>query len=188
MLYRYIKIQNKQKTKFENKNKKEILKMIKKYTFILCMFVYIHFNFLYLQIDDNTISTSDDETSSKRSVRFTEETKEREACEGESQSDSDLRQPIDYVSHTMKRHSSIFHNALRPNSALRQLFPSTIQSSAASGPITQEALKALDENKLGLSDGMLSDSDTDTIKKTIERNVLRRSLIKYEPKYVLNFS
>lgn len=138
---------------------------------------------IFLKVDDTINTTSDDESSSKRSVRFTEETKEREAGEGESQSEIDYLHPVDYVSHTMKRHSSIFHNALRPNSALRQLFPTTVHPSAIPNSITDDALKSLEEaGNLNLSDAMLSDSDTETIKKTIERNVLRRSLIKYEPK------
>lgn len=79
----------------------------------------------------------------------------------------------------MKRHSSIFHNALRPNSALRQLFPTTVHSNSNS--LQDDALKSFEETG-GLCEAILSDSDTETIKKTIERNVLRRSLIKYEPK------
>lgn len=96
----------------------------------------------------------------------------------------------------MKKHTSLFHNALRPNSAVRQLFPT--------GPVlTQEALRAFEESKrLSVTSSTTcpasataqlaatniansqagSDSDTDTIRKTIERNALRRSLIKYEPK------
>uniref|UniRef100_A0A336LMA7 CSON005635 protein n=1 Tax=Culicoides sonorensis TaxID=179676 RepID=A0A336LMA7_CULSO len=132
------------------------------------------------QVDEASNITSDDESSSKRSVRFTEETKEREAAEGESQTENN---PIDYVSHSMKRHSSIFHNALRPNSALRQLFPTTIHSSVISNSLTDDSLKLLDDStNLNTTDNILSDSDTEIIKKTIERNVLRRSLIKYEPK------
>lgn len=94
----------------------------------------------------------------------------------------------------MKKHTSLFHNALRPNSAVRQLFPT--------GPtiLTQESLRAFEDSKRltvtatpqptanvplgGESGGGDNDSDTDTIRKTIERNALRRSLIKYEPKKV----
>lgn len=95
----------------------------------------------------------------------------------------------------MKKHTSLFHNALRPNSAVRQLFP-TAQSTL----LTQESLRAFEESKrlsitptpqpataiptTGGTGGTGSDSDTDTIRKTIERNALRRSLIKYEPKKV----
>lgn len=91
-----------------------------------------------------------------------------------------------------------FHLA---NSAVRQLFPAKSPPSA----LTQETLKAFDESKRGgnnlltasqtiTSGGSASStstsptplthsaSDTDTIKRTIERNALRRSLIKYEPK------
>lgn len=118
-------------------------------------------------------------------MRFSEETKARECGEGESESGSDQRHPIDYVSHSIKRHSSLFHNSLRPNSALRQLFPTAAnQSTPAAAPLTHEALKAFEDSKKGgsVGSGDLTDSDTENIKKTIERNVFRRSLIKYEPK------
>lgn len=90
------------------------------------------------------------------------------------------------------------------NSAVRQLFPAKSPPSA----LTAEALKAFEESKrsgnlltasqtitsAGSSSSTstsptplsqsLSSSDTDTlIKRSIERNALRRSLIKYEPKY-----
>ena len=129
-------------------------------------------------------------------MRFTEDN-ERQLCDGENQSElssseKNSDQPVDYVSQTLKRNSSLFHNALRPNSAVRQLFPAKTQSP----PLTHEALKAFDESKrpsLMLATVAPStvnhntplthsNSDTDTIKRTIERNALRRSLIKYEPK------
>uniref|UniRef100_A0A182TQN2 Uncharacterized protein n=1 Tax=Anopheles melas TaxID=34690 RepID=A0A182TQN2_9DIPT len=220
-----------------------------------------------------TAVTSDEETSSKRSVRFNEESTIREACcDGEVQSglgegEMGTCRAINYMSDTLKRHSSgLFHNALRPNSAVRQLFPSSaIQpllttassgtgpttpsasagtatsacsnaqtlctTSAASGGaamcpaalsaahstvLTQEALKAFDDAKkaaglvhqhsLTSNSGSMSNipnsaaaalalsatagtavpgggpGETDTIRRSIERNALRRSLIKYEPK------
>lgn len=69
---------------------------------------------------------------------------------------------------------------MRPNSALRQLFPSTKPSQTPTD-LTHEALKAFEDSKKG--DPTYVDVDTENIKKTIERNVFRRSLIKYEPKY-----
>ena len=86
------------------------------------------------------------------------------------------------------------------NSAVRQLFPAKTPEAST---LTLEALKAFDESKRGnllsasqtntsattVSSNSTSptpvsqnNSDTDTIKRTIERNALRRSLIKYEPK------
>uniref|UniRef100_A0A182QE94 Uncharacterized protein n=1 Tax=Anopheles farauti TaxID=69004 RepID=A0A182QE94_9DIPT len=226
--------------------------------------------------DDSTAVTSDEETSSKRSVRFNEESTIREACcDGEVQSglgegEMGPCRAINYMSDTLKRHSSgLFHNALRPNSAVRQLFPSSaIQpllttAVSGSGPtapstatptgtvtcapsnvqppaiatsaspagvcptvghatiLTQEALKAFDDAKkpspslptglvhqhsLTSNSGSMSNipnsaaaalalsataggtvvagspGETDTIRRSIERNALRRSLIKYEPK------
>jgi hypothetical protein len=82
------------------------------------------------------------------------------------------------------------------NSAVRQLFPTKTAPLA----LTHEALMAIDgTNLLSASQTITSGgsssststsptplthsaSDTDTIKRTIERNALRRSLIKYEPK------
>uniref|UniRef100_A0A182JME2 Uncharacterized protein n=1 Tax=Anopheles atroparvus TaxID=41427 RepID=A0A182JME2_ANOAO len=225
-----------------------------------------------VQNDDSTAVTSDEETSSKRSVRFNEESTIREACcDGEvqaglSEGEVGTCRAINYMSDTLKRHSSgLFHNALRPNSAVRQLFPSsaiqpllttaisgngptaptatppgttmvtmagqagaqtTTTGAGAAGSahpttvLTQEALKAFDDAKktpglvhqhsLTSNSGSMSNipnsaaaalavsavaatagggagipggpGETDTIRRTIERNALRRSLIKYEPK------
>lgn len=87
-----------------------------------------------------------------------------------------------------KKQSTIFHNALRPNSAVRQLFPTAVlntnPTTQTTTPLTHEALKAFDESKRSHLKTTIvhSDSETDTIRRTIERNALRRSLIKYEPK------
>ncbi|XP_039430828.1 uncharacterized protein LOC120413919 isoform X2 [Culex pipiens pallens] len=204
------------------------------------------------QHEDSTNVTSDEETSSKRSVRFTEESTIRDGCcDGEVQSglgegEMGSGKPINYMSDTLKRHSSgLFHNALRPNSAVRQLFPQSLTSagavaatvmtatttmatmgampgavcttSAGAAPgghptaLTQEALKAFDDSKkatlvhqhsitsnssscnipacnstansvTGAGGSPGGPGETDTIRRTIERNALRRSLIKYEPK------
>lgn len=85
----------------------------------------------------------------------------------------------------MKKHSSLFHNSLRPNSAVRQLFPTAVlHALPPSAPLTHEALRAFDESKrTHLKTAFVhSDSESDTIRRTIERNALRRSLIKYEAK------
>ncbi|CAH1730769.1 unnamed protein product [Chironomus riparius] len=160
-----------------------------------------------IQNDEMNSTTSDEETSSRRSVRFNEEsegenqTADANATDEEGKPKSE--QLTDYVTHmSLKRHSSLFHNALRPNSAVRQLFPAKSPPSA----LTAEALKAFEESKrsgnlltasqtitsAGSSSStstsptplsQVSSSDTDTlIKRSIERNALRRSLIKYEPK------
>lgn len=74
--------------------------------------------FPLIQTDDTNNTTSDEETSSKRSVRFNEE------AEGESQTEANTTDDetklkgenhlTDYVTHmSLKRHSSLFHNALR---------------------------------------------------------------------------
>lgn len=107
----------------------------------------------------------------------------RDVCDGQAQNDQneDDSQSNDIA--PMKKHSSLYHNALRPNSAVRQLFPTSVQPSAA--PLTHEALRAFEDSKktvLPTVTHTSSDSETDTIRRTIERNALRRSLIKYEPK------
>ncbi|XP_070490626.1 uncharacterized protein [Chironomus tepperi] len=160
-----------------------------------------------IQNDETNNTTSDEETSSRRSVRFNEESESENQTTESNATDDDGKpkseQLTDYVTHmSLKRHSSLFHNALRPNSAVRQLFPAKSPPSA----LTAEALKAFEESKrsgnlltasqtitsAGSSSStstsptplsQVSSSDTDTlIKRSIERNALRRSLIKYEPK------
>lgn len=131
--------------------------------------------------------TSDDD-SSKRSVRFIDASKgevepvERDSCDGhDAQEDGDAPAEAPVV----KKHSILFHNALRPNSAVRQLFPTAVlHALPPSTPLTHEALRAFDESKrTHLKTTIVhSDSETDSIRRTIERNALRRSLIKYEPK------
>lgn len=75
---------------------------------------------------------------------------------------------------------------MRPNSAVRKLFPSAvlISNPSQTPTLTHEALKAFDESKrTHLKSSIIhNDSETDSIRRTIERNALRRSLIKYEPK------
>lgn len=108
----------------------------------------------------------------------------RDVCDGQAQNEQneDDNQSNDVA--PMKKHSSLYHNALRPNSAVRQLFPTSVQQSAA--PLTHEALRAFEDSKKTILSTPVvhasSDSETDTIRRTIERNALRRSLIKYEPK------
>ncbi|XP_037914528.1 uncharacterized protein LOC119653699 isoform X3 [Hermetia illucens] len=138
-----------------------------------------------MQAEETIHPTSDDDTNSKRSVRFiTEGAKEgsKEGCEGQSQTGekSADEEPISELI-PLKKHSTLFHNVWRPNSAVRQLFPAGIHSGAPATALTHEALKAFEESKRG---GLVSNlltvggSDTDTIRRTIERNALRRSLIK----------
>lgn len=75
----------------------------------------------FRQNDETSNTTSDEETSSRRSVRFNEE---MSGGEGEGQNDSNATDEegnkksdnklTDYVTHmSLKRHTSLFHNALR---------------------------------------------------------------------------
>lgn len=142
------------------------------------------------QCDETTNTTSDEEGTggglTKRSVRFTPlkkttptDAERDDSCDG---IESECR-PMEILP-MAKKQSSLFHNALRPNSAVRQLFP------AAPALLTQDALRAFEESKRstvnatssGVATAYSSDTETDTIRRTIERNALRRSLIKYEPK------
>lgn len=157
------------------------------------------------QCDDGSNVTSDDD-SSKRSVRFIDannkidtenSTGDRDICDGQAQSDQHEDDTDSTTTDVMplKKQSILFHNALRPNSAVRQLFPASTSNPATNSatntttvtttaPLTHESLRAFDEAKrLHLHATIVhSDSETDTIRRTLERNALRRSLIKYEPK------
>lgn len=152
--------------------------------------------------------TSDDD-SSKRSVRFIDtnnkletdgtHSTDRDICDGQAQTDQNEDDTDSTTTDQVpvKKHSILFHNALRPNSAVRQLFPAaaalhpvvtttlpntTIANTPA--PLTHESLRAFEEAKRNHLHATIvhSDSETDTIRRTLERNALRRSLIKYEPK------
>lgn len=73
-----------------------------------------------MQNDETNNTTSDEETSSKRSVRFNEEDADEDAkTEGNvalEEAKTETCQLTDYVTHmSLKRHSSLFHNALRRN-------------------------------------------------------------------------
>lgn len=157
-----------------------------------------------MQCDDGSIVTSDDD-SSKRSVRFidannkidTENTTgDRDICDGQAQTDQHEDGTDSTTTDVMplKKQSILFHNALRPNSAVRQLFPASVlhpvnpttnpTTATTTAPLTHESLRAFDEAKRNHLHATIvhSDSETDTIRRTLERNALRRSLIKYEPK------
>ncbi|XP_066139184.1 uncharacterized protein [Euwallacea fornicatus] len=91
-------------------------------------------------------------------------------------------------------HVLISNNSLKPNSAVRQLFPCTKSLAAAQGVqeeennsqqylVTAESLRAFEEAKRSKLPQIIQSGETDeTIKRAIERNTLRRSLIRYEPK------
>lgn len=82
-------------------------------------------------------------------------------------------------------HVLISNNSLRPNSAVRQLFPCSKplagrtedDGSVHQYLVTAESLKAFEEAKRAKLPGIMQEGD-DSIRKTIERNTLRRSLIR----------
>lgn len=92
----------------------------------------------------------------------------------------------------------ISNNSLKPNSAVRQLFPCTkplsgLKTSSTTTTtadddtmqylVTAESLKAFEEAKRSKLPQIIQSGETDeSIKKAIERNTLRRSLIRYEPR------
>lgn len=157
---------------------------------------------IFLQSEETTSSATSDDETSKRSVRFIDggNTKtndlstelDQDVCDGESMHGSEQNGGIvsseteSTDTDTLKKHTMLFHNSLRPNSAVRQLFPTAVLNSNVqpAQTLTHEALRAFDESKRSqLKPNIVhSDSETDTIRRTIERNALRRSLIKYEPK------
>lgn len=87
-------------------------------------------------------------------------------------------------------HVLISNNSLKPNSAVRQLFPCTKPISNKNSEedvqqylVTAESLKAFEEAKRSKLPQIIQSGETDeSIKKAIERNTLRRSLIRYEPR------
>lgn len=111
---------------------------------------------------------------------------DRDVCDGQAQPDQNGEDADQIDVAATKKQSTLFHNALRPNSAVRQLFPTAVLHTAVpiTAPLTHEALRAFEESKRShlKTTTVHSDSETDTIRRTIERNALRRSLIKYEPK------
>lgn len=87
-------------------------------------------------------------------------------------------------------HVLISNNSLKPNSAVRQLFPCTKPLPTKVGDeqaahhqylVTAESLKAFEEAKRSKLPQIIHSGETDdSIKRAIERNTLRRSLIRYE--------
>lgn len=153
--------------------------------------------------------TSDEEgnTLSKRIVRFTDADK-RDSCDGEAdkgtveeddkktdEAQEDNQKETDGCNNSISpeaqemmltfklgNHVLISNNSLRPNSAVRQLFPAKAleQDLQQQYLVTAESLKAFEEAKRAKLPQLLGNDDT--LRKTIERNTLRRSLIRYEPR------
>ncbi|CAH1134001.1 unnamed protein product [Ceutorhynchus assimilis] len=160
--------------------------------------------------DSNIVSsdsmTSDDESNNKRSVRFIES--ERAICDGAPESSPDEELPKEspkretYIGATspdvtppemtltfkLGNHVLISNNSLKPNSAVRQLFPCTKnlgeeEKNNQQYLVTSESLRAFEEAKRAKLPQIIQSGETDdTIKRAIERNTLRRSLIRYEPR------
>ena len=128
------------------------------------------------------VFTGDTASNCKRSVRFLSETEKELATATNTTIPNDNsateNNTAEYV--PIKKQSSLFNNALRPNSAVRQLFPSAVDRPTL--VLTHEALRAFDESKRCnntlISDLLTSSTETDAIRKTMERNTLRRSLLR----------
>ncbi|CAH1105129.1 unnamed protein product [Psylliodes chrysocephalus] len=160
------------------------------------------------------VDSMSDEESSTRTVRFIEEekkdscksspdtyrevegkesTKEEEASINKIEviSEPTVLEPTEMMlTFKLGNHVLISNNSLKPNSAVRQLFPCTKALAPKSGQeedqqylVTAESLKAFEEAKRSKLPQMIQNAGTtDSIKKVIERNTLRRSLLRYEPK------
>ncbi|KAG5889456.1 hypothetical protein JTB14_016436 [Gonioctena quinquepunctata] len=157
-------------------------------------------------------STSDDDSSSTRMVRFIEEEK-KDSCKASPETDKELdvietnkeedetssrnESPGSAVEPTemmltfkLGNHVLISNNSLKPNSAVRQLFPCTKPLSQQKTSeeeqqylVTAESLRAFEEAKRSRLPQIIQSAGTnDSIKRVIERNTLRRSLARYEPK------
>lgn len=87
-------------------------------------------------------------------------------------------------------HVLISNNSLKPNSAVRQLFPCTKPLNSKSDQVseqyvvTAESLRAFEEAKRSKLPQIIQNvgGTNESIKRVIERNTLRRSLLRYEPK------
>lgn len=111
------------------------------------------------------MNDTEKETSAKRSVRFSE----KNPNDSSNNTDFSGYQPTIKLGLNINPQSSMFYNTLRPNSAMRQLFPSKENKRSS-------LLLENDKTKLEC------DNDVESLKKTIDKNILRRSLIRYEPR------
>lgn len=170
---------------------------------------------LFFQSSDGGV-TSDEEgnTVNKRIVRFTEsDENKRDSCDGEAdkgtieeeepkieEAQQDNQKETDGCNNSISpeaqemmltfklgNHILISNNSLRPNSAVRQLFPPKNVPGKEDDPsqpqylVTAESLRAFEDAKRAKLPQLLQ-GDDDSIRRTIERNTLRRSLIRYEPR------
>nr|CAI5857965.1 unnamed protein product [Callosobruchus analis] len=155
-------------------------------------------------------SASDEDGPNHRTVRFVEAEEKKDRCkvspgsereiEGDEvnhknaedgQQDKDgegTAEPTEMMlTFKLGNHMLISNNSLKPNSAVRQLFPSakpladsTAQDDASDQYlVTAESLKAFEEAKKAKLPQIIHN---DSIKRVIERNTLRRSLVRYEPR------
>lgn len=153
--------------------------------------------------------TSDEEgnTVNKRIVRFSEnDENKRDSCDGEADKgtieEEDKKEEIHednqketdgcnnsispeaqemMLTFKVGTHLLISNNSLRPNSAVRQLFPAKNLDKEDQYLITADSLKAFEEAKKAKLPQLLQ-GDDESLRRTIERNTLRRSLIRYEPR------
>lgn len=157
-----------------------------------------------VQKSSESIEQTEDEDN-KRSVRFNESKDETQMKEIAVETDSDKLSTLTFK---VGNHLLVSSNSSKPNSAVRQLFPSSkfILNKSPSDEsndetkylLTAESLKLFEETKKSkllqyynkdtptLKSPQENDEDEDEdslknnlIKRTIERNTLRRSLLKY---------
>ncbi|XP_044267297.1 uncharacterized protein LOC123013053 [Tribolium madens] len=167
------------------------------------------------QLIDSNVA-SDEEGGGRRSVRFIEsEQNKRDSCDGapdnsveeniktESSNNQTKQSSGENCSSSISpestemmltfklgNHVLISNNSLKPNSAVRQLFPCTKQLNGKAEDesihqylVTAESLRAFEEAKRSKLPQIIQSGETDeSIKRAIERNTLRRSLIRYEPR------
>lgn len=160
---------------------------------------------------------SDDEGSSHRTVRFIEAEEKKDSCKSSPELDREVEgtdsesKPIEHsppektpnhdspdgaeltemtLTFKLGNHVLISNNSLKPNSAVRQLFPCTKPMNSKSDLITEqyvvtaESLRAFEEAKRSKLPQIIQNvgGTNESIKRVIERNTLRRSLLRYEPK------
>lgn len=159
--------------------------------------------------------TSDDESSTPRTVRFIEAEEKKDSCKSSPELDREVEgtetksveespqeknfchgtpdgaEPTEMtLTFKLGNHVLISNNSLKPNSAVRQLFPCTKPINSKSDQVseqyvvTAESLRAFEEAKRSKLPQIIQNvgGTNESIKRVIERNTLRRSLLRYEPK------
>lgn len=149
----------------------------------------------WFQGTDSSVTSDEESNGNRRSVRFVESSQTtRDTCDGavdkpqvelpnlseDLKPKGTCKNAHDTTEMTLTfklgTHLLIPNNSLKPNSAVRQLFPCS-KPPNNHDVVTNDSLRSFDETKK--SKVIIQGDEADeSIKKAIERNTLRRSLIR----------